>query len=394
MGFVLLAALAQAAPADPPQERVDEAIRKGVAWLRTVPLPAEGKAGRDAEIVLLAIIHGGATETDPRAQEILKHLLESELDQTYNVSLQAMCLEELDRAKYQMRIYQCAQFLVDNMHENGRWSYGSPSPFVKQIPSPAPGSTPSKSSVRSFEPASGGKPAVKRKLPVRKMVPGAAGGGDNSNSQYAALGLRACHDAGIVIPRDLLEKARKSWLDTQHEAGTGKAVATGAAVPRGWCYSKGGEQADKCALGGEPYPSMTAGAVSALVIYDGLLGVDAKKDRAVRDGMAWLASHWSVTENAPTPETGGPQKDTRTWLSYYLYALERAGMLCEAAKIGDHDWYREGATFLLEKQRPDGSWRLLSNDTSPPCDTAFAILFLKRATRPMVASTDRFNPRK
>ncbi len=378
MGIVL-ALLLQAVPArapgdghpDVPQARVDEAIARGAKFLSTAPSPDADKGIKDSdELVLLTLVHAGVPEGDPKVQALLKNVLGKPLERTYQVSLLAMALEALDRAKHQPRLYPCAQFLLDNMMENGRWSYGEPSPFASTatVP-PAP------------------KSAKPRKLPVRKMKSPPGRGGDNSNSQYAALGLRACHEAGILFPRDAVEKARKSWLDGAHPA-EGAGQATGVrGRPRGWCYQKGG---GKCELGGPPYASMTAGAAGAVCIYDYMLGRDWKGDPAVADGLAWLDRHWSVTENPGGSETGGPGKGQKTWHLYWLYALERLGMLYYATHVGSRDWYKEGALYLLDAQSPNGSWKA-SHSMNPTWDTCFAILFLKRATRPMVASTDRFH---
>jgi hypothetical protein len=83
---------------------------------------------------------------------------------------------------------------------------------------------------------------------------------------------------------------------------------------------------------------------------------------------------------------------------YFLYALERAGILCGVEKFGPHRWYAEGAQALVRDQKPDGSWLSphphgdRSRELNSVWDTCFAILFLKRATRPLdVASTDRFH---
>ena len=60
--------------------------------------------------------------------------------------------------------------------------------------------------------------------------------------------------------------------------------------------------------------------------------------------------------------------------------------------LGAHDWYREGATYLLKEQKGDGSWNAKPGDGFMVHDTSFAILFLRRATRPLsdVASVDRY----
>ena len=78
------------------------------------------------------------------------------------------------------------------------------------------------------------------------------------------------------------------------------------------------------------------------------------------------------------------------WQCYHLYAVERAGRMLGFKKIGKQDWYAEGARWLLDNQKPDGSWRDAGVDTTarrPPyldtADTCFAILFLTLATPPL-----------
>src|SRR5207244_1307666 len=151
----------------------------------------------------------------------------------------------LDRVAHQGRIWQCAQFLLDNQCVNGQWSYGEASQAVQNVPTlpkaPEVASGPG-SGARDFRPAATGgrkeKPKVLRKIPVQKTRTGPATG-DNSNSQYAALGLRACSEAGIKIPKETFALAKKWWVDSQHGGeDKEKKVATGKFVadPRGWCY--------------------------------------------------------------------------------------------------------------------------------------------------------------
>jgi hypothetical protein len=114
-----------------------------------------------------------------------------------------------------------------------------------------------------------------------------------------------------------------------------------------------------------------------------MLKRDWRQDPVVLDGIAWLNQNFTVSTNpGKYPE----------WHHYYLYALERVGMLYNTWMIGSHDWYREGANLLLDAQRADGSWQGASafrDGGGPTWDTCFAILFLKRATRSLdVASVD------
>jgi hypothetical protein len=63
---------------------------------------------------------------------------------------------------------------------------------------------------------------------------------------------------------------------------------------------------------------------------------------------------------------------------YFLWSVERVGVLCDVKTIGGIDWYRWGVKHLLPAQRADGSW-FGGVTGSPTSDTCFALLFLKRA---------------
>ena len=369
-----------AAPPPPVDEaQVDAAIKKGVAYLRTAPSPAAHAGIKDSdELILWTFVHAGVRESDPDFQKYFKKMLDGTLEKTYKVALQAMILEEMDRVKYQERIAQCATFLVDNQCVNGQWAYSTPDAFsvdvkvpeLKSVATAAPAAVPG--TTRDFGPAEKVKPRVLQKFPVKKQKDGPAAG-DNSNTQYAALGLRACHDSGILIPDTVLVLAVKWWRESQQSEvdKDGKAVATGGAEkPEGWNYKDKAAQPEKA-----PYSAMTAGGTSSLVIYDYILGRRWKDDVHVKQGMSWLTGHWAINRNY-----------------YYLYGLERTGILFGSDKFGEHYWYPEGAKFLLKDQNADGSW---GHRTKPEekdratQDTCFAILFLKKATRPLVASEDR-----
>ena len=375
------------------QATVDKAIEKGLAFLKTSDSP-KSHIGDSDELKLLTHIHGGTPEADPAIEALLKKCLEAPLEKTYSVALLAMCLEELDRVKYQHKISQCGQFLLDNMKPNGGWNYGEPTVFTLDVPTSAPRKDVASAggAVKAGEapppPGEKVKPTVRGTVKLSKKKEGGTQRSDNSNSQYAALGMRACHDAGVVFPKEWVEKARMYWVNNQakEEKGDGgrPAVASGSypvGTPRGWCYND--SQDTGCGHGGVPYSSMTAGAVGAVCIYDYMLKKDWKKDKPVVDGLAWLEKNWSVTENIGPCETA--RGSANGWLYYYLYAVERTGMLYDTTFIGNHDWYLEGARLLLNAQKPDGSWDA-SHFKHPTWDTCFAILFLKRATRRLVAT--------
>ena len=70
----------------------------------------------------------------------------------------------------------------------------------------------------------------------------------------------------------------------------------------------------------------------------------ARQRRRTRPRHRLARQHFSVTHN-PRPAGGG-----QSCLYYYLYGLERAGRLTAHRFIGKHDWYREGAEFLVREQ--------------------------------------------
>ncbi len=373
---------ADATPDPVLQSKIDDAINRGVEYLKKADSVVAWEAmGNSDELILWTLVHADVSPRDETYRSILERMLSCPLQRTYKVALQAMILEEIDRVKYQERIWQCAQFLMDNQCANGQWSYGEPTQAINNMPTPVKAVASGPVGARDFGAAARKeKPKVVRKLPVKPTKSGPATG-DNSNSQYASLGLRACHEAGIVFPREPLALAKKWWTDCQHSGDKEKKVATGkfAGEPRGWCYD---------VRDGHPaYGSMSAGAVGSVALLDYMLDIDWKKDPVVACGMSFLAAHFTVTENFGPPQER--PAGTAEFLYYYLYAIERAGILVGTETIGDHRWYLEGAKFLVEDQKPTGAWEHAGDWNKPTWNTCFAILFLKRATRPLVASSDR-----
>jgi hypothetical protein len=224
--------------------------------------------------------------------------------------------------------------------------------------------------------------------------------GDLSNTQYAMLGLREAHDCGIRVSPQIFMKVLEATLDAQEKdgpkikriiPGTGKpgegdyAVESGDRA-RGWCYMR-----DHPLITG----SMTTAGIAVLSICNHCLkqperwggytdDLERKVKRSVQDGFAWLDKNFAVDKNPPA---GSP-----AWHYYYLYGLERACAFGgeERDKVGKHDWYAEGAKLLVSQQKEDGRWstgaiggegKIAASDL---CDTAWALLFLKKATKPTV----------
>ncbi len=402
------------------QARVDAAIKKGVEYLKSKNSEFMNTFGHvdrqmsDCELVLLTYVTADVPITDPAAKELFDDMMKRKPEATYCTSLQAMVLEEVDRVKHQHRIAQCAQFLVDNQSAQGFWGYGEPTQAVENFTPTTtsnPVATQPKGAKVYEDPGVSSakiKPRVKNRIAVKKTRDGNPN--DNSNSQYAALGVRACHDSGIIIPRDVTALAVK-WirtcqknesnakaepldLDTLIGGGGGGGGGTGpgstatalrvVAAPQGWCYRDHDDH--------KAYGSMTAGSIGSLCIWMYVNDNDEgrnkswKRDKDVHKGLQWMNKNWSVTCNPGPYEHAGMEENSQHWYHYYLYAMERVGMLYGTETIGSHEWYPEGAKELLNTQKDDGSWENARN-------TCFAILFLKRATRPLVATHAAGGPR-
>jgi len=201
--------------------------------------------------------------------------------------------------------------------------------------------------------------------------PYGGGGEDNSNTQFAVLGLREAAIAGIKIRRKTWELTLKHFVETQNGDG-------------GWGYH----------VNDPSTGSMTCSGIGSLVICEQMLGSagdDTNPDgtpkccnkaprttTALRHAVEWFERYFAVGVN---PGHGA------SWVLYYLYGVERAGRLSGQRFFGNHDWYREGASYLVEGQnRTRGSWN--ATFTSPESDqvvaSSFALLFLSKGLAPVL----------
>ncbi len=322
------------------QGRVDQAIRRGCEFIAGVA-GAGGVASTDpeSELRVLTLLHGGWPRDHAALKPNLERLLHSPLQSTYNVAVTALALVHLDRIRYQTRIADCAQWLVDNQSMNGQWSYGD---FRL-------------ATTRGGEPpkiSTGSEPTPFAPITLRRRRPASQVAGDNSNTQFALLGLYAARLANVQAPTETWHRSRDHFLGTQGASG-------------GWGYSGDDD--------GSSYGSMTCAGVAALEICARATKRESRIDKSIERGLAWLARRFSVKKHPGRETAGGGPQDT--WYFYYLYSLERAGVLCDVRRFSGRDWYREGAEVLLSLQTEGGSW----GGGAP--DTCFAVLFLKRATR-------------
>jgi hypothetical protein len=176
---------------------------------------------------------------------------------------------------------------------------------------------------------------------------------DNSNTQFALLGLRAAQNAGVPVPGTSWVRSMNHWNGDQNKDGS-------------WPYRRDKNNANP---GGTR--SMTAAGLYCSLVAKATLKRKAPETLVTEDPFKKGLEYFK--KNNPVYEFGRAHHPGHVHSPYYdLYSLERAMMISKTEKLGDRDWYRDGALFILANQGPLGEWI----DTT---DTCFALLFLKKA---------------
>lgn len=192
---------------------------------------------------------------------------------------------------------------------------------------------------------------------------------DRSNAQFAVLGLREAQYAGIPVNRGIWELIRGYWTSQQSPDG-------------GWGYS---------GIGGGSSGSMTVAGITTQVIVESMLQDDKDenpdgspnccgepvRNESLERGVKWLERNFAVGHN---PSNGNGIGGTL----YYLYGLERAGRLSGRRFFGGHDWYREGADYLVRMQLASGGWNGQGHGEEPIVATCFSLLFLSKGLAPVL----------
>ena len=319
---------------EPLVDQVRDAIKRGVQYLRdrergngnweaadqNAMIPVRGGW---TSLALLALLNAGVKADDQIIDRGLRFLRQVEPTQTYVVALQTMVFAEAGRNEDRERIQRNVDWLIEAMiKSNGEcqgWTY-----YKKN-----------------------------------SRIP------DNSNTQYALLGLHAGQLAGAKIDKQVWKDIRDFYEHTQRADG-------------GWPYNPTSSL--------ETTLTMTTAGLCGLLIAgmetkegrekiaaDGTVTNCGQYDeaRAVHRALQWVVDHFRVSLPRHT--------------FYSLYGIERAGRLSGERFFGEHDWYREGCEFLVGKQREDGSW-LDNSEPWPTVSTCFALLFLSKGRTPILIS--------
>ncbi len=176
------------------------------------------------------------------------------------------------------------------------------------------------------------------------------GQGDNSNTQFALLGLWASSRHGFDSD-PALEAIDQHFRSSQLSDGR-------------WGYrlGQGGSEAMSCA------------GLMGLAIAAARPSL-AERQTARARGAALAADKAFV--NALRAVGQDARRASVNSDIYYLWSLERVCVALGLRSLGGFDWYAHGATILLERQDDDGGWPHDRWGRFP--GTCLALLFLRKA---------------
>lgn len=402
--------------------RVNLAIEEGCAFLAAVqnqdgsfPGMYTSYTGNTA-IALLAMLHGGTARDDLAIQRGVDYLRKTHNPQdvrlairggTYSDAIVLMMLQKF----YEPEQRAAGMLYADNPKdfETARAQLAKSLPekdrdWISQL-------------ARNLRNAQvGGNDGGYTYYPQEKTSSTTArgGSGDNSNSQYALLGIKAACLLGVEIAAADFEREAKRLI-AQYEPDTRMTDKVKYEHPGDERESERKTSADNTALeiqpGGWGYGigykggrsmQMTAAGIGTLTICMDELKARGKLTQQfaqqiglhIRGAEAWLEKNYYTADtlqnrNGYSYFSAGSDGHG---VFYNLYSVERG---CELAGIrslmGNVDWYRIGAEALIDNQNLDGSWgrerefpgNLRANQPMM-VSTCMAILFLKRASLPVI----------
>jgi hypothetical protein len=315
-------------------DQVRRAIDRGVQFLREQEKGAGNWEAVDrasiitpggwTSLALLALMHAGVPPADPLIERGLKYLRTVQPAQTYVVALQTAVFASAGRDEDRERIQRNVDWLVATMVKEGErcrgWTYNN-----------------------------------EQRNP------------DNSNTEFALLGLDAGRRAGARIDRKVWEAIRVYYLATQQ-------------ADHGWMYNLGFRTPTTM--------TMTTAGLCGLLLCDQVL--DAGREQPAADGRANACGNYADANQLAAALAWIDQYfrlELPTNTYYNLFGIGRAGRLCGQRFFNTHDWYRQGCDYLVRKQHPDGAWQEdRFRDAWPVVSTSLALLFLADGRAPVLIS--------
>lgn len=334
------------------------------------------KATYELSLLIMFFDRLGRKEDTPMIQFLTLRLMGGQLrDGTWGYSCDGLALDAVTERQLQAELSKDARLVSPPTAKAPRKEKDpgkprtdlDPPPAKKGDPKPKPEPEPKKEEPKGLHP-----------LLEKMIVQFGRGGspslaiGDHSNTQFATVGLWVGRRHSVNVA-PALTAIDQHYRQTQGSDG-------------GWGYT---------GSGGASGPSMTCAGLMGLAMGHGAKtltdgggraakGADGDaigKDKAVDAGLQYVGNVLAAAAAQPDPR-GGPVSgfaahDLGSNL-YFLWSLERVGMVYGLTTIGKVDWYDWGSRTLVATQQRDGSWTSTSHGTADNA-TSFALLFLSRA---------------
>lgn len=418
------------------QKKIDDAIAKGVAWLKLTQTAtgtwSDAHSVGHAALGGLTLLECNVPANDAKVQRAAHHVRMNlqNLDFTYEVSLAILFLDRLGEPRDRPLIQGLALKLLAGQNDCGGWAYNclnlnpqemyqlyvflhsnrqptllNPLPTGSErnlnvstsIPRNAPKS---KDPFQQFgflmnsgnEEAGPDKqaPAVKKKntAPLRpewlqvnlQGIPVVKNQGKGKGKQRIANGGGDNSNTQFAL--------LALWAARRHDIPSEQAIM--AAYQRfvvsqtrdgGWGYSGLQDQnaTDAMTCVGLLGLAMGHGTAPDIIQFDPKNPKDAVirpalEDPRIKAGLKRLASH--IGE----PMLQGDPNSLAMQSLYWMWSIERVAMLYDLKTINGKEWYPWGAQILVHRQEPDGQWAHSNYPGAvPPVNTCFALLFLKRS---------------
>lgn len=323
-------------------ETINDAIDRGLAYLRKNygnPPQYRNYLG----LLGLTLLECGVAAGDPSVQQIAAWIRSREpgLAQTYELALAILFLDRLGERRDRTLIRHFGQRLLKGQFDCGAWTYTCSEYDALR----GWGNNLFRNRPANFFP---NRPAPQQ-ITYR---------GDNSNTQFAILGLWVAQRYGVMA-HSALRTAEQYFRNTQ-------------ALDGSWTY-KPKQLACR--------DSMTCAGLMSLAMRHGISagqGRDIRPDRpvsvhdaALLRGLRYLAQSLDKIGVLGRRIAGVEARDPL----YFLWSLERLAVIYDLKEIGEREWYPWTAQMLVETQLPDGRWVGLGE----PVGTCFALLVLKRS---------------
>jgi len=339
--IVVLLTAARVVPAAT-EEQIEQARLKGMEFLKSQQTKDGNweypnyQTGITA-LCTLALIENGVPISDPVVDKGYRYVKKQVADvkNTYEIALSILLLARVGDRLDRPHIRTLGARLLAGQNKGGGWGYSCPAVEASSL-------------------------GDLRKLSRQD------GAGDNSCTQFAVLGLWVASRYSTPIEIAMAEVAQR-FLDGQLEDG-------------GWSYQPPSSDKPESGSNFQTRNTMTCAGLFCLTVARATKIRQQQREQAATGGeergeKATLLSDPVYAKGFA--RVGQFAKGIGPGSSkYFLWSVERLGVLLGLEKLGDADWFGLGADALVKTQRPDGSW---SEGKDALSDTSFAILFLRKA---------------